>query len=300
MKLRISRKIFILFILLFIISLIAGAYLYVKRSRTTMDGYLQELESYCETTGDMLEKELLCKAFMIGELESEESERCFWLLVYDGEGSLVDFKICEETNLIDWDNPYGDYEKHVPVVMGMTIRQSFLGENRLKNAKFTLMEDQEMFDILDTLPEGQGRASYFQSQIYIRKHQEIFDRGYYMNSPRGSDIKDLLVLYDVELEELSVRGGELLLSINTSIHGEELSLLITTEEFLFSGPEFEDEILIDVEEADAFDYDGSFFVYLKFDLEEVEVEEYLKSLLEAEEEDIVLSEEFKLLQMSAK
>jgi hypothetical protein len=301
MRLRISRKIFILFVLLFFISLLAlGGYIYFENTGRTKSAYIEQLESYCETTGSLLKEKMLCKGFMIGELESEESERCFWLLVYDGEGELVDFELCEETKLVDWDNPYGDCEKHVPVLMEVPIRESFLGTSKLKNVKFTLMEDQEIFDILDTLPEDQGRASFFQSQIYIKKYQEVFDKGYYITSPMDSDTKNLLVLHDAKVEEISALEGEVALSINTSIYGEELNLLISTEGFILSDPEAGDGILIDVEGLDAFDYEGDFFVFLSFNLDEREVEEYLKSLSESEEEEIMLKEGFKLEELIGK
>jgi hypothetical protein len=183
----------------------------------------------------------------------------------------------------------------------MSVGKSLLGFSKLENAKFFLMEDQELFDILETLPEDLGRGSYFQSLIYIKEQQEIIDKGYYITSPVGSDTRNRLVLYDAEVKEISSREGEVILLFSSRIYGEELSFLVSTEEFEFARlDESEGEILIGVEEVGLFEKEGHFFLIFDFTLEEVEVEEYLKSLLESEEEEIILNEEFNLIGVVAK
>jgi hypothetical protein len=279
--------------------LIVGVYLYFQTSVTTGGDYSKELEAYCEVETRLLIKKVVCKGFMTRELQPEENQRCFWLLVYDGEESLEEFKFCEETNLVEWENPYEDYERNIPVTLEVITRKSLWGASDLKNVRFILMEDQEAIDIMRTLPEDRGLGSI---PLYLKEAQEILDKGYYITSPIGMDTRDRLVLYDAEIEEISVEREEIVLSINTELYGEELTLLIRTEDFLFFEPEVieeEDGILIDVEGIDAFDQDGSFFVAFDTNFEEEKVEEYLNSLLEVEGE-INLAEEFKLVEIVAK
>jgi hypothetical protein len=60
-----------------------------------------------------------------------------------------------------------------------------------------------------------------------------------------------------------------------------------------------EEVLIDVDGISSFEKEGKFSVTFYFNPEELEVEEYLKSILESEEENIVFNEEFKLIDILA-
>jgi hypothetical protein len=307
MKLRLSKQKLILFLAFFFVFLIGVGYLLFGGENgpfTKLSKRGNSLEDFVQRCGvDSTSTAVTCEAFLVGETEFlDQNTVCFHLIVFDGVDDLKNMSICEKPSSFEWENPYGDYEKHVPVLMEMSTGKTFLGTDRVQNITFTLMEDQEIFNLLDMLPEHLGRMSYFQSLIYFWKQQEIINKGYYIIGPVGSDIKDLLVLPDAKLEEISAQGGEVVLSIRTRIYGEELRLLTSTEDFLFSDPESigTEEILIDVEGIDNFSHGGNFSFAFKFDLEELEVQEYLKSLSVSEERDVVLSEEYKLLQLLAK
>lgn len=306
MKLRSSKKTVILLALLFFTSFAGGVYLLFNREETVLSKPSRWGDSYDDFARRCSEEKrpskIVCKAFIVKEVESLGDDTvCFDLLVYDGVGDLANMGFCDEPSSFEWDNPYGNYEKHVPVIIEMSTRKSLFGSTRPENTKLILMEDQEIFDILSTLPEDLGRGSYFQTLIYIKEHQEILDNGYYITSPMGSDTRDHLVLHDVKIQEISVQGGEVVLSIITRIYGEKLNLLMSTKGFLFFDTESEIEggTLVDVEGVDFFDKVGSFIVVLNFNPEEIEIEGYLKSLSESEE-GIVLREGFNLVQILAK
>ncbi len=304
MKLTLSKQRFVLIVILFFILLFGGVYLLLKEGNMGLLESSRVGNSYEDFARLCSEEKnpskIVCKAFIIDETEVDDT-LCFDLLAYDGVGAVESMMLCDNPSSLNWDNPYGNYEKRVPVVIEISGRKSFLGSSKLENAKLTLMEDQEIYDILNTLPEELGRNSYFQSLIYIKEHQEIFDKGYYITSPVGSDTRNILVLYDAEVKEISSRGGEVDLLLNTKIYEEELSLLVSTEELWFSRiDEMEEGILINAEKVDFFEKDGNFFVSFKFTMEEAEVEEYLKSFLEEEGGEIVLKKEFNLVQIVAK
>lgn len=301
-----KKKPFFIFLGLFIVlALVAAGVTYFllkeREERLEVESEYVKLLEYCgEGDGEVVECKVLLKDFY----DSEDGERdCMEIVLPIADSEKRDISLCLKKGVVEWENPYGDYEKYVPVSIKMSVGKSLLGFSKLENAKFFLMEDQELFDILETLPEDLGRGSYFQSLIYIKEQQEIIDKGYYINSPVGTDTRNHLILYDAEVKEISSREGEVSLLLSTRIYGEELSLLVSTEEFEFARPaETGEGILIDVEKLDFFEKDGNFFVIFNFGftLEEVEVEEYLKSLLESEEEEIILNEEFNLIGVVAK
>ncbi len=305
MRIGLSKKNFIILVSLSFLFLVAGGYLLARGQEFSLLKSSRLGDSY-EDFARLCSKErngsdIICKAFIVDEKEVDDTV-CFDLLVYDGVGSVEDMVLCDDPLSFDWDNPYEDYEKYVPVVIGMSIRKSFLGANKLKNAELVLMEDREMFNILDTLPEEQGRGSYFYSLIYIKEHQEIFDKGYYITSPIGTDARDHLVLYDAEVKEIFPQEGEVVLLLSTRIYGEELNLLISSKEFFFLSMDFGvwEEVLIDVDGINSFEKEGKFSVTFNFNPKELDVEEYLKSILESEEGEIVLKKEFNLIEIVAK
>jgi hypothetical protein len=299
-----KKKTFFIFLGLFIVLafVVAGVTYFLlkeRKERLEVEGEYVKLLEYCgEGDGEVVECKVLLKDFY----DSEDGERdCMEIVLPIADSEKRDISLCLKKGVVEWENPYGDYEKYVPVSIKMSVGKSLLGFSKLENAKFFLMEDQELFDILETLPEDQGRGSYFQSLIYIKEQQEIFDKGYYITSPIGSDTRNRLVLYDAEVKEISSREGKVVLLFSTRIYEKELSFLVSTEEFEFARlDESEGEILIGVEEVGLFEKEGHFFLIFDFTLEEVEVEEYLKSLLESEEEEIILNEEFNLIGVVAK
>lgn len=311
MKFKVSRRRFKVLVCVGVLSLALlafGIYLLLRGERIALLDTSEEGNSYVDFIqrcgASSSDSEVTCRAFITERTEMVgENTSCFSLFVYDGVDKVSDTTLCEKSSVFDWENPYGDYEKYVPVLMQISTGKNFLGSSKIANIKITLMDDQEVFDILTTLPEEQGRSSYFQSLIYIKEYQEIFDNGYYITSPRGSGTRNLLVLHDAKLEEIYAEGEKLILSIRTSIYGKQLSFLTSTEEFFFSDlstTEGGKGVVIDTERINAFDHEGNFFVVLKFSLEEMEVEEYLKSLLELGEDNVVLTEEFKIVDIAAK
>jgi hypothetical protein len=299
-----KKKTFFIFLGLFIVLafVVAGVTYFLlkeRKERLAAEGEYVKLLEYCgEGDGEVVECKVLLKDFY----DSEDGERdCMEIVLPIADSEKRDISLCLKKGVVEWENPYGDYEKYVPVSIKMSVGKSLLGFSKLENAKFFLMEDQELFDILETLPEDLGRGSYFQSLIYIKEQQEIIDKGYYINSPVGTDTRNHLILYDAEVKEISSREGKVVLLFSTRIYEKELSFLVSTEEFEFARlDESEGEILIGVEEVGLFEKEGHFFLIFDFTLEEVEVEEYLKSLLESEEEEIILNEEFNLIGVVAK
>lgn len=313
MKVRTSKKVIIVLVSLFIFLFVGGVFYWVwDREETSLlkppeieDSLGNSLNSFIELCSEGTNSsEIVCKAFIKDEMEvigENVDFTCLDLLVYSHKGGVVDanMRLCIDSPSLDWDNPYGDYDKYVPVVIEMSLRG---GTNELQEISLVLMEDEELFTFLDSLPEDQGRVSHFSSLIYVQEVQEVLDKGYYITTSVETDSRDILVIHDAQVEDISAQEGEVVLLLNTRIYGEDLRIFIYTEEFYFSKTGFIEEsgVLIDVDDINLFDKSLDFFVFLRFNLEERGVEEYMQSLSSSEDKAVVLEGDFNLIELLAK
>lgn len=314
MRFKASKKKFVLLVslfVLFVISLIGGVYLLFNGEKLGfkiggIDKY-EELMQYCEVEEKGLITKVSCRAFLVREkILADKDITCFSLLVYDGFDGLKEMDICENSSFFEWENPYKNYKKYVPVDLEIEMGKGILANYKAKKVKFTLMEDQDLFKVFSQLSLEFDPEKNMRNLTYIKENQEIIDSGYYLTGLSESGILDRFVFYNASIRDLFVKENKVVLVVETSIYGNDLIIKIESKEFLYNynvilGGELESmEIVVNTDNINSLNKEGNHQILLRFNPENFKVEEYLQSLQNISDEYILLTEELELISVIKK
>jgi hypothetical protein len=280
MKLKIGKKqtLVIFFIILFIIVitvfyfLFSGHQIVPWRIGSTNKSY-DYLEDYCEVEKLDNQLQILCNGFVMEETSSEDNEyTCLTILFLDSDVESNIIEICEKKNSINWDNPYGDYKKYVPVDINISMEGAVLEKCSLLSMDLNLMKDEDLFKILREIPHQVNEEENLRNNVYIQENQQIFEKGYYLTGKEGSSLENALSFYIVNLDDISVIGEEIFVRMSTRLANKDKVFRVTTKEFLYLNQVQEENIrhdnidLINTEDLYGvlFEFNPTSFDVLKF------------------------------------
>jgi hypothetical protein len=288
MKLTMSRKIFSILIVLFFVCLFGGLYLLVKDEKFTFlsgaqtDMLFNPFLEYCEVEEDLSVKKISCKAFITSERVIEGGGVCFDILIYPGIYKVLqEAELCDNKSLIDWENPYINYSRYVPVNLELEIGENLFGKNRLKAGSISLMEEEEVYDFRDVYPTS--------IPIWLDPDEVIHQGDFYLFKSEGSEQEDTLHVREVTVYNIERDNDELVLYFGMIINGEELKVKEKISDFFFMEEiqELGDDRKLDfvgVDNFNLFNYEGTLQGTLKFSLEEgFSLRDYLDSQEGSEE-----------------
>jgi hypothetical protein len=283
MRLRISRKIFILFILLFFISLLAlGGYIYFENTGRTKSAYLEELESYCETTGSMLEKKMLCVGVLNGYWFNSEGEECFNVSILSEDYEFIaEESICREKGFIQLERELINKErgipdeKGIPVDIELVYSRKFIGEMYLQRVVFSPFTDEEILSLVDEMSERGLSVPPFRTD----SEEALFDNGYFVEKycidVEEENCLGMLFLYFSEVKEVVVVDGALQWDVNTVIKGDSYNMVVSSTNFYLE-PSYYD--VANYEEADiSGEYMLAFLYFKEEDIDIVKLREHCSS-----------------------
>lgn len=301
MKLRVSKKKFILLVVLFFIFLISGVYLLERESgwlgldfSEGLDKY-GELEEYCEYKNGEDLTSVLCYGFLKDEYIGEDGSRCLELALTSLEGIRKDIEICEDSEKILWKNPYPDYYLSVPVIFELNYSKSIFGNYFLEEINFDVMEDEKAEELLDLVNSLDSLGFLRMDFLRIQTKEEYYiqKRGYRIfNTEDGGQ---RLLLSSVVLKEYEVKDGEVFMYVDATLYGESVDLVISNKEFILSQwvpttPEEIQEVMVDLEGVEVLSEvqgEGSCEMLLSFEVEESTVHSYLENLLTEQSSELV-------------
>jgi hypothetical protein len=262
------------------------------------------LKEYCDFNKDSFLKESFnCQGFIVDSyiLNEDEDIRCFKYFLYSDSKDLNSIEICESIEFIDWDNPYGDYEKLIPVNITVDLNTITFWSSERKFLKMGSMSDEDFYNnIWNQIRE---ETSYQLDEIYIKQREEMLLAGYYTTGYVGSGVYNLLVLNSVNPDVIDIKNDVITLGLETVINGIKYFFTIDTKEFLY---EFVDQSYepkaktITIHNIEEFVFKGEFSVVLKFDNESLEIEEYMQGIENSEERNISLNNQFDLFSIMLK
>lgn len=165
MKSSASKRVLFLIIFLFVLLLGGVAYYFkdvisngIKYGRWfTVDKH-EELFDYCDYKKDGGELKIKCKGLVKSVSVSKENKKdiCYNILVISKVGSsLVDYKICEKPDKIDFTNPYKDLEMVVPVNFEILFLKDSFSKYNVNKSTLALLSEQEMKLILERVNENE-------------------------------------------------------------------------------------------------------------------------------------------------
>jgi hypothetical protein len=302
MKVKISKKIiFISLIVISIIVILLTSYFLLSKHQIirwqTGSSKYDYLESFCDLEETNSSKKISCRGFIVNEALSNNRIKCLNILLYTGTEELQEIEICEKDFVVEWSNPYGDYDKYVPVNLEIQMSKNLFSSYKSDQIKITLMNDVDVFEILVRLPHEQDAERSMRNLVYIREYQDIEDAGYYLTRHRESEVDDILVLDSMRIKNLSVKDDEVVLLTETTLYGTNLVIEIRAEEFSYIEKEMYEskEIYIDSNNSYAFDKQEDFKAVFEFNPDILNVDTYMESLKNGGESKILLTTELKLI-----
>lgn len=257
--------------------IVGGAVLYALHSQ-----WVAKYESYLsyDTTENPESYMVSINAFLESVTE-ENDKKCLNLITIDEE--FKDFQICEDTDIVNWENLYDDYSKLIPVNVLISFNPNILLRYSVKNVEVSLLEDEDYVFFFD-LNKGQN----MEMRVRIKSTEDILRKGYYTTG--GGK---LLVTLENRIDKIEVDKDGIIIYFTTVIEGQEIKLKLVEQEFYYSEGQKESEISITKENVEMLKPDAEFnFV---FDVaSDSNVEEYMDTLVNSSDDTGYLLLDLKL------
>lgn len=275
--------------IILLVSLCVATLIYI-RSFSEIDKH-EDLLGFCTSNYESGEFKITCKAFIESVSEGNSGNTCFEFLIISDSDISNEFTMCENLSSIDWSNPYDDYSRPIPINLELSYRVGLFSKYVLKDIKMSLMSDEVLLDYL----YNTNNLNIAQSNVRIKANEDIIDKGYYSTRAQGMEEDNLLVFMNVVIEEILIDGDSITLHLITSINDERVKLEVSTEGFGYiDGSNSERSSLdISISNINILDTEKIYNVMFTFDPNDVEVEEYVNTLL-LDEEDYFVVEDLEL------
>ena len=213
---KIKKRTFYIVLLFFLLSLLVLIFI-AKGNRILGLNKYGELREFCSFEVKNFQPHMVCVAFLEGIEVSENNTNCLRLKIVNDDVSLENFKICEESIIMDTTNPLLTSEMLVPVQLSFEYTYSFPPSYELEKINIEVMEDSKTLDILRRLNEK--GVNLF--NIRTNETLNIEQKGYYFAEskeilPRHSI--GIFTIAEAQILEKRVEGEEILLKLKAEIN----------------------------------------------------------------------------------
>ncbi len=113
-----KKSLLILFVLLFVILLGGGIYLYIKNvseSQTPKLDKYSDILNWCDSTKESSSLTTECRALLLDITSKEGTDTCFDLQIISKGEKLQNLKVCESANAYEYTNEILNYKKLMPI-----------------------------------------------------------------------------------------------------------------------------------------------------------------------------------------
>ena len=140
-------------------------------------------------------------------------------------------KICidDEENL-HWDNPYGVYDKYIPIIITLGYEKTTLSTDyTLSKISLDLMSDDEFLEIADKNKDVQKSLGY----IAMKKNSHLSKYNYYIEDRLESDtFPDVMTIMSLRLKEAELVEDQVRMVFTGELKEEPVSIEISTTQLL--------------------------------------------------------------------
>lgn len=234
MKISASKKTIVVFVISIALLVFVGiAILFLPKKE---EPGLQKLVEYCSA-----EEKGNCPLLLYKE-EIEDTQRCFSARIpkVTAENTNESFTFCIEGNLIDWKNPYSNYESFVPVNVYIEKKIEILPS--VKKVSFNLIEDKDIEKLFPNIRFTQNEKI---TGIMTKEQAEIERNGYYLSNMKfDEEQKPYITILNTWLESYAIEeDGTLTFILDIVIGGEMRKTTVNTKTLLFSEDLMADDIM---------------------------------------------------------
>lgn len=207
---------------------------------------LQKLIEYCSSgeEGD-------CPLLLYKE-EVGDTQRCFSARIpkVTAEDTNESTTFCIENSLIEWKNPYPDYESFVPV--NVYIEKKFGIFSSVKKVSFNLIEDKDIDKLIPNLRFTRNEKIV---AIMSKEQFEINEKGYYLSNMKfEEEQKPYITIFDTWLGSYTAEDdGTLTLVLNIVTKQGVHKVVAKEKSFLFIvNPMIDDYLIINTSNIEEF------------------------------------------------
>jgi hypothetical protein len=267
-----NKKFWILLILiiLFVLGSIVFYLLYYSPRISKYENY-----KAFSTTKSQKDFEVSINAFL-ESITEQNGEKCINLLTIDKE--LQSFQVCEDLNLVNWENTYEDYSELIPVNVLISFNKNLSSIYLVENIEVTLLEDDDYMFFFD-LWDGKDPNIH----VRIKSSEEVKRKGYYLNGTSKSGDKLFLTISENTIDQIELENGEIVIYFTSTIEGQKIKLKTIINQFVYFEEESRDieELNITEQNIEILEINKgySFMFNLKSDFS---LDENIKSLLYTE------------------
>lgn len=136
------------------------------------------LYNYCEIVEEDKSIKRECNVFLNNEETKNKDEICFFLVLPVSDYKERNLKICEKSDVVNWENPYEDYSENIPVVISMYYKKFPLFLYKPNRINIEVLEDKVAYDLVRSINQSSNELIVFRTKAGEEKIQQ----GYYLGS----------------------------------------------------------------------------------------------------------------------
>jgi hypothetical protein len=176
-----------------------------------------------DTVGNRKPFTISINAFL-ESITEENDQECLNLVTINNE--FADFKVCEDNEVVKWDNPYKDYTQLIPVNVVITFSKNIFKIYSTELVKVNLLEDEDYIYFFDL---NKGKDSNI--HVRIKSTEDVKRNGYYLTGTTPSGEKLFLALSENVIDEIELDTDELTIYFTSVIEGQNIKLKTITKDF---------------------------------------------------------------------
>jgi hypothetical protein len=162
----------------------------------------------------------------LDSVTEEDGIKCFNLLTIDEQ--FKDFQICENSDVFNWENPYEDYSKLIPVNLSISFSKKIPTIYLVEDIDVRLLEDEEYIFFLDLTPAQNPRI-----HIRIKSSEDVQRQGYHFSVYSDAEDGKFITILRNQIDKIELEDDKIVIYFTSIIEGQDIKLKTITEEFYF-------------------------------------------------------------------
>jgi hypothetical protein len=151
-------------------------------------------------------------------------------------------EICVESNILEWENPYGNYKYNIPVDMVLTGNKNILGIFHPNHIAINVIEDEKVSKTFSDLVDENGKPI----GIITSKLNKVLEKNYVLNTTawlrEGAlepELMDELLVFSSQISDYQVEGEEIVFKILLNVYGTKVEKTVRTKKLIFESVNLE-------------------------------------------------------------
>jgi hypothetical protein len=233
MQVKINKrkgKITLIFIITFCLLVFLFFFLKEKDPFNYLFNYCSSIDSKYQCT------------ILISNLEKKDSTSCLELIMPSNDIDKRNLEICVESNILEWENPYGNYKYNIPVDMVLTGNKNILGIFHPNHIAINVIEDEKVSKTFSDLVDENGKPI----GIITSKLNKVLEKNYVLNTTawlrEGAlepELMDELLVFSSQISDYQVEGEEIVFKILLNVYGTKVEKTVRTKKLIFESVNLE-------------------------------------------------------------